>query len=140
MNERASYREFVLLHMDPVKVGVCVRRSIQSGKEEAETLTLRFWAHSIMQGPPDWLNMMGGLMSDAAVCSKVRPTGWLGIDVSAIICNKAKMLYVLDTMKSNNQNAFELHKDVINDDILPVMAGALCILQCKAHFWPLWYS
>lgn len=92
MNERASYREFVLLHMDPVKVGVCVRRSVQSGEMEDEVLTLRFWAHSIMQGPPDWLNMMGGLMSGAAVCSKVRPTGWLGIDVSAIICNKATML------------------------------------------------
>ncbi len=59
--------------MDPVREGVSAARSVHSDPDER--LTLRLSAQSMMQGPPDTLNMMGGLTSATTAWSKDRPTG-----------------------------------------------------------------
>lgn len=74
----------MLLHMDPVRVGVCEPRSIHC--IELDRLTLRFCAQSMMQGLPGGPKMMGGLTSVTTAWSKDRPTDSSDTDGSEITC------------------------------------------------------
>lgn len=87
------HREFVPSHVDPAKLGACAPRSTQEG---GARLTLRLRAQSMMQGPVEILNMMGGLTSDSADWSKVRPAGWLEMKVSWITCKNRTFIFMLD--------------------------------------------
>lgn len=87
----ASHREFVPSQLDPPKVTFCAARSTQ---EDGARLTLRFWAQSMIQGPVDILYQMGGLTSDSAAWSKVRPAGWLEMEISGITCKNRSMEFM----------------------------------------------
>lgn len=81
----SSHCDFVLLHSDPDREGVCAARSIHT--PEAERATLSFSAQSIMQGAPERLNTMGGLTS--AVWSKDLPTCSFDTEISGITYRRA---------------------------------------------------
>lgn len=74
--------------MEPAKEGVSAARSIHDC--EAERATLSFSAQSMMQGAPEKLKMMGGLMS--AVWSKDLPTCWFDMESSGITWGQAVKL------------------------------------------------
>lgn len=127
--------------MDPVRSGVCFARSTQS--EVLERLMLRLWAQSMMQGPPDPLNMMSCVLLVTSAWSNERPIAWEDTDVSEITCRHKESKWLLEYFmfwmnpKKNIHVWYRMCQllCVLVESILLVKAEVLCKLQCMGHFW-----